>query len=68
MWDKIVELANAGWNVWLLLMFLGCVAYALWPTKKRQREMDHAARIPLDDDEDMPRTGRDGDCCPDGRK
>lgn len=50
MWDKIVELANAGWNVWLLLMFLLVVGYALWPSKKRQKEMDEAARIPLEED------------------
>jgi len=50
MMDKIVELANAGWNVWLLLMFLIAIGYALWPSRKRQAEMDHAARIPLEDD------------------
>lgn len=50
MWDAIVELANAGWNVWLLLMFLVAIAYALWPTRKRQAEMDRAARIPLEDE------------------
>lgn len=61
MWDKIVELANTGWNVWLLLMFLGIVAYALWPSKKRQQEMDRAARIPLEDD------AGDGGCNPAGR-
>ncbi|MEQ8441655.1 MAG: cbb3-type cytochrome c oxidase subunit 3 [Alphaproteobacteria bacterium] len=50
MWDKIVELANAGWNVWLVLMFLLVIAYALWPSKRRQAEMDRAARIPLDEE------------------
>ncbi|MBO6836349.1 MAG: cbb3-type cytochrome c oxidase subunit 3 [Alphaproteobacteria bacterium] len=50
MWDMIVELANAGWNAWLLLMFVVAIAYALWPTKARQAQMDHAARIPIDDD------------------
>ena len=51
MWDSIVELANAGWNVWLLAMFVIAVAYAFWPSKKRQKEMDHAARIPFENDD-----------------
>ena len=51
MWDAIVELANAGWNAWLLLMFLVAIAYAFWPGKRHQAEMDHAARIPFEDDE-----------------
>lgn len=62
MWDFIVEIANAGWNVWLLLMFLVAVAYALWPSKKRQRDMDDAASIPLR--EDAP----SGETLPAGRK
>lgn len=49
MWDMIVEFANAGWNAWLLLMFLIAIAYALWPTRLRQAQMDHAARIPLEE-------------------
>jgi len=50
MWDTIVELANAGWNVWLLLMFLLVIGFALWPSKRRQAEMNRAARIPLEED------------------
>jgi cbb3-type cytochrome oxidase subunit 3 len=56
MWDFIVEAANTYWNVWLLLMFLVAVGYALWPTKKHQREMDHAARIPFQEDEPVGKT------------
>jgi len=73
MWDIIIELANAGWNLWLLILFVIVVAYALWPSKRRQKQMDAAARIPFEDDE-YPKSGagseddRSGDSRPSDSK
>ena len=48
--DTLFEWAKALWGLWLMLIFLGIVAYALWPS--RQREMEEHARIPFDDPAD----------------
>ncbi len=48
--DALVEWARALWGLWLMLIFLGICAYALWPSRKR--EMEEHARIPLDDPAD----------------
>ena len=37
------------WQVWGAVVFLGLMLWALWPARKA--EMDHCARIPLDDEE-----------------
>jgi cytochrome c oxidase cbb3-type subunit 4 len=39
---------HAGWTVWLVMVFLGIVGYAIWPGNREKFE--HASRIPLDDD------------------
>ncbi|MGF1561079.1 MAG: cbb3-type cytochrome oxidase subunit 3 [Geminicoccaceae bacterium] len=46
----ISELARQLWVVWLMIIFLGIVAYAYWPRNKKKFE--DAARIPFDDDDD----------------
>lgn len=50
--DGIYEFIRSLWVVWLLLLFAGIVVYALWPGNRRK--FSRAARIPLDDDEDLP--------------
>lgn len=57
---EIVDFAQATWNVWLFAIFTGIVIYALWPSKKRKEEMEHAANIPLMDDKDIPAGGKNG--------
>ncbi|MEZ5668521.1 MAG: cbb3-type cytochrome c oxidase subunit 3 [Alphaproteobacteria bacterium] len=47
--QEIAELFRSLWVVWLGLLFIGIVAWALWPSNKARFE--HASRIPLDDDE-----------------
>ncbi len=37
------------WVVWMMLLFLGIVAWVLWP--KRKSEMEKHARIPLEGDD-----------------
>lgn len=49
--ETIVRLANEFWNLWLGLLFVSILIYTIWPSKKRNSEMDHAANIPLLDDE-----------------
>lgn len=53
--DTIVALANEYWNLWLLILFGLVVAYALWPGRKRAKEMKDAANIPLQDDTPVSR-------------
>ena len=40
------------WTVLLLVLFIGIWAWA-W-SKKRKRDFDAAARLPLDDGDDLP--------------
>lgn len=57
--ESLVEWAKALWGLWLMLIFLGIVAYVMWPGRKRQ--MDEHARIPLEDpldDSERKRNGR----------
>lgn len=48
--DAIHEFFRSIWVVWLGLIFLGIVAYALWPANRAK--FRHAASIPLADDDD----------------
>lgn len=47
--DAILPALKGFWQVWLMLLFVGIVVWALWPG--RQREMEENARIPLRDEE-----------------
>jgi cytochrome c oxidase cbb3-type subunit 4 len=51
--DGIYEFVSSLWVVWLVLLFAGIVAYALWPGNRRK--FRQAARIPLDDEDEAPR-------------
>ncbi|MGF1626359.1 MAG: cbb3-type cytochrome c oxidase subunit 3 [Alphaproteobacteria bacterium] len=47
--DAIYEFFRSLWVVWLGLIFLAIIAWALWPGNRKK--FDHAANIPLKDDE-----------------
>lgn len=47
--DTVTAFAKTFGLLYLMAMFLGMAAYALWPSKKR--EFDRAARSVLDDEE-----------------
>lgn len=47
--DGIYEFFRSFWVVWLGLIFLGIVAYALWPGNRKKFE--EAAQIPLTDED-----------------
>lgn len=48
--EGLYETVRSLWVVWLMILFVGIVAWAFWPSRRRQRKMDEAARIPLRDD------------------
>lgn len=43
------EIVRNLWSVWLMVLFLGIVAWAYWPTRKRRSEMHDHAQIPFRD-------------------
>ena len=49
--QTIYEWANALWGLWLMLLFLGIVAWVFWP--KRKKQLEAQGRIPLEDDDDQ---------------
>ena len=49
--DSFYPLLRELWVVWLMAIFLGIVAWALWPSRRRKKQMDDAANIPFRDDE-----------------
>jgi cytochrome c oxidase cbb3-type subunit 4 len=48
MLQTIYEWANNLWGLWLMVLFVGIVAWVYWPGRKR--EIEAHGRIPLDDD------------------
>jgi cytochrome c oxidase cbb3-type subunit 4 len=44
----LYEFVRSLWVVWLMLIFLGIVAWAYWPS--RRRRLQKHGSIPLDDD------------------
>ena len=46
---QILNLLHQLWILWAFLLFSGIVIWAFWPS--RGKEMEHCARIPLDDEE-----------------
>lgn len=46
--QELAHWARQLWVVWLMLLFLGIVAWAFWPSRKR--DLESKGRIPLEDD------------------
>ena len=63
---ELYETFRSLWVVWLMLLFGGVVAWALWPSRKRS--LDQAARIPLQDDPDVPAGAEPVDAAVDANK
>jgi cytochrome c oxidase cbb3-type subunit 4 len=55
--DQILVWLRSLWLVWLVLLFLGIVAYVFWP--KRKKRLEAMGRIPMDDDK--PKRRGDGE-------
>ena len=49
---ELSEIARAWWGVWMMILFVGIVAWAMWPSRKRSKEMRDAAMIPFREDDD----------------
>ncbi len=47
-YQNVALFADTYGLLYLFVLFLGVVAYALWPRNKKK--FDHAARIPLEED------------------
>ena len=44
------EFAQTWGLIYFMAIFAGVLVYALWPSRKRQKKFDEAARIPLRED------------------
>lgn len=49
-YNQLAGIAQTWGLVIFVVAFLLIVAYAFWPSKKRQKELDEAAKIPLKED------------------
>ncbi len=49
---ELSELARAWWGAWLMVLFVGIVVWALWPSQKRKQDMRDSAMIPFRDDDE----------------
>ncbi len=47
--EELLVVARELWVVWLFLLFVGIVTWALWPSQKQRWEA--AARIPFREDD-----------------
>lgn len=49
---ELSEIARAWWGLWLMILFVGIVGWAMWPSRRRGEEMRDAAMIPFREDDD----------------
>lgn len=49
---ELSEIARAWWGLWLMTLFVGIVAWALWPSRQRSEEMREASMIPFREDDE----------------
>ena len=47
---EFLDFVRSLWVVWLMALFLGLVAWTLWPKRRHKLEEEYS-RIPLRDDE-----------------
>jgi len=47
--EELVSLARQLWVVWMMILFVGIIFFALRP--KNKKSFDEAAQIPLQDDD-----------------
>jgi cytochrome c oxidase cbb3-type subunit 4 len=51
-YEQLARFAQQGGTVYFVLIFVAGCAYAFWPKKKG--EFQHAARIPLEENDNEP--------------
>ena len=49
MLESLTHFANAVWPLWLMVVFIGIVAWAFWP--KNKAKMEQHGQIPLRNDD-----------------
>ena len=49
-YKAVAEFAQQWGLIYFVAIFAVVLVYALWPSRKRQKEFDEAARIPLKED------------------
>ncbi|MDH5558072.1 MAG: cbb3-type cytochrome c oxidase subunit 3 [Alphaproteobacteria bacterium] len=49
---ELSDIARAWWGLWLMILFIGIVGWAIWPSRQRSEDMRDAAMIPFRDDDD----------------
>ena len=47
--DIIMDTARSLWGLWLMAIFLGIIAWVLWP--KHSRQIEEHRKIPFKDEE-----------------
>jgi cbb3-type cytochrome oxidase subunit 3 len=47
--QELIEFARSIWGLWLMLLFLGIVAWTLWPSRKAK--LEEQKMIPFGKDE-----------------
>lgn len=50
--DGLVEIATNFWGLWLMILFVGIVAWAYWPGRKKK--LEELGRIPFKDGNGEP--------------
>lgn len=50
---ELSQIARTWWSVWLMILFLGIVLWAMWPSRQRRKEMRDASMIPFREDDDQ---------------
>lgn len=55
---ELSRLATDLWSLWLMILFLGIVVWAFWPSRRRSEEMRDHAMIPFREDEDKSGNSR----------
>ena len=48
--EAVYQAFRSFWVVWLMILFIGIVAWAYWPS--RRRKLEDIANIPLRDEEE----------------
>ena len=49
-YKAVAEFAQTWGMLYFAAIFLAVLAYALWPSRKMQKQFDEAARVPLQED------------------
>jgi cytochrome c oxidase cbb3-type subunit 4 len=50
---EIAEFLRSLWGLWLMVIFLGIIAWVYWP--RRRKKWENHGRIPFDDRDDDTR-------------